>query len=167
MAAGDPIKATDINTIAQASTLAPIVRLIQQAGGTQSLVTATQTALTFGAGSEDIDTDNFHDTASNTSRITPTVAGYYELSSVYASSSHAGTMAVTIAKNGTRVASGSQESTTTSNFRAVVTGPVYQTANGSTDFFETFAIQSSGGPISTLSSGALASVFQCKFLRPL
>ncbi|MEV6633872.1 hypothetical protein AB0M54_24285 [Actinoplanes sp. NPDC051470] len=72
---GADVLAADINQLL----LKPIVRLIAQA--TQSLANATGTAMTFGAGSEDIDTHNFHDVAVNSTRITPSAgwAGYYRV----------------------------------------------------------------------------------------
>src|ERR1700755_1721095 len=162
MAAGDPIKASDSTTIAQASTLAPIVRLIQQV--VQAVAASSvDTAITFGSGSEDIDTDGFHDTTTNTSRITPTVAGYFELSGVYSSASNASSMGASIGKNGTRVPSGQLESVATADNRGIVTGPVILTANGSTDYFELYARQGTAGTVNTFISGQFACILQCKY----
>ncbi len=71
----------------------------------QTLPNATVTTLTFN--SEIFDTDGFHSTSTNTSRITiPTgKAGYYQLSaSIYFGIGNAtGIRALSITKNGTRV----------------------------------------------------------------
>lgn len=164
MASGDPIKATDTTVIAQAANTKAIVRLIGQL--VQSIPNATNTALTFGAGSEDIDTDNYHDTASNTSRITPTVAGYYELRGYYVTGSNAGTISASIAKTGTRVPSGDAQGTTAASARGVGASAIL-TANGSTDYFELHALQTSGAAVNTNVSVQFTSAFEMEFLRPL
>ncbi len=43
----------------------------------QSIPTDVNTAVLFGAGSENIDTHGFHSTATNTDRVIPNVPGYY------------------------------------------------------------------------------------------
>lgn len=167
MAAGDPIKATDINTIQQSSSTKPLVRLVQQV--VQSIpASSVQTALLFGAGSEDIDTDNFHDTATNTSRITPTVAGYYRLNGVYYTGSNAAALTACIAKNGTRVAAGSGEGAIAAGVaRGIFAGPVILSANGSTDFFEIHVSQNTVSAVNTNVSVQFASILEAEFLRPL
>ena len=58
---GDETMANDVNS--------PKVRLVQQAAGVQTIATS-DTTLTFGSGSEDYDTNGWHDETTNPSRIT-------------------------------------------------------------------------------------------------
>jgi hypothetical protein len=78
--AGDPVYAADVNAIYNASLAKPLVRLI--ASGAQSITNNTNTAIIY-SGVDDIDTDSFHDPATNNTRITPTKAGYYKASVTY------------------------------------------------------------------------------------
>src|SRR4051812_6538784 len=128
VAAGDPVESADITTITDYTTGKPLVRLTQQAA--QSIAT-TNTAITFGASSEDIDTHGFHDTVTNNTRVTPTVAGYYRISATYISAATvAPFLAVTIGKNGTVVQPRTQVyHAVTSAVKSVNTSAI-QTANG-------------------------------------
>lgn len=165
MSAGDPVKAVDLTALAVSSSTRPIVRLIQQVA--QSIAT-TNTALTFTSGSEDIDTHGFHDVTTNPSRITPTIAGYYELSGTYATAATAAAFqALTVGKNGTVVMPRSEvHQDPVSSIRTISVGPVPLTADGVTDYFELFAL-TSGGPTLSQVTGGYASVFHCVYLRPL
>ena len=173
VASGDPINATDVTTIEDYTIRAPIVRLIQAAA--QSVPSNTDTAVTFGAGSEDIDTHGYHDTAVNTSRITPLLAGYYQLTGVvsWAADTDIIRHDAVFAKNGSGVAPRNRfvtDATATAN-AARMTYPVVAvlTANGSTDYFELIAnqLQNAAAAENTLVAGSSASVFECIFLRPL
>nr|WP_221374413.1 hypothetical protein [Actinoplanes polyasparticus] len=170
VATGGKLFASDFNTLVTLTLQRPLVRLIQQAA--QSIPNTADTALTFGAGSEDIDTHGFHDTSSNTSRVTPTVAGYYQLYGVVwwgnadnLISYHAG-----IGKNGSVAARqrtllvGTTAATTRSiNAAAIIA------ANGTTDYFELFAQQGRAvsASLSTNVGGTFSSMFECMYLRPL
>lgn len=69
--AGAPIAVADILALQAATTGKPVVKLVQQAAANQTaLASATDQVITFGSGSEEIDTHNWHDVSSNTSRIT-------------------------------------------------------------------------------------------------
>jgi hypothetical protein len=135
----------------------------------QSIPDNTITALTFGASSEDIDTHGFHDTASNTSRITPTVAGYYRFYGVY----YCGTISVPVTidasfrKNGaTTIASGGKSPEAGTAAKSV-TASCIQSMNGSTDYMEFMALQDSAGATNTNVSARFTSIFECEFIRPL
>jgi hypothetical protein len=83
----------------------PKVRLVQQAA--QTLAHATNADITFGAGSEELDTHGFHDTASNPARVTPNVAGWYRCRGHVHVASGGGNLTQIVAglaKNGARVA---------------------------------------------------------------
>lgn len=164
VAAGDPVKAVDITALAIASTLTPMVRLIQQ---TAQSIAASNTALTFGAGSEDIDTNGWHDVTTNPSRITPNIAGYYWVSGTYVTQA-TGTpfMALTPGKTGAAVMPRAQTyHATTSAIKSISTSAIL-TADGVSDYFEMFAL-TNGGPTLSQVTGGFASVFECIFLRPL
>jgi hypothetical protein len=173
VASGDPINATDVTTLEDYTIRRPIVRLIQQVA--QSVASNTDTAVTFGAGSEDIDTHGYHDTAVNTSRITPLLAGYYQLQGVV---SWAGDTDIirhdaVFAKNGSVVAPRNRfvtDSTATAA-SARMTYPVVAilTANGSTDYFELICnqLQAVAGALNTVVAGSSTSIFECLYLRPL
>lgn len=166
--AGGPTNYSDYAALAQASISRPLVRLIQQSA--QSIASGTATALTFGASSEDIDTNSFHDTATNTSRVTPTVAGYYEVTVTASFATGASSytqITAAAAKNGTRAAPQDirRPDAGTSATNAQTTATL--TANGTTDYFEGFASQNSSGAQNTNVSAGFQSVLEVKFLRPL
>lgn len=72
MAAGDKAFWSDVDeAIAR-----PAGRLVQAVAQT-GIASATSTPVTFTA--EDLDSHNFHSTAVNTSRVTPTVPGWYNV----------------------------------------------------------------------------------------
>lgn len=106
VAAGDPVLSSDLTTTEDYTTRKPLVRLIAQT--TQSLAHNTNVAIQYGASSEDIDTHNWHDTATNNTRITVTVNGYYTVRVHTHMGTASGTnytqITASIAKNGTRVA---------------------------------------------------------------
>jgi hypothetical protein len=145
----------------------PQVRLVQQAA--QSLANSTDTALTFGTASEEWDTHGFHSESVNTSRITPTVAGYYRLTgTVFVVASTALTaLTAVMAKNGTVQPPRHRPKPAATNITSSVQVTVTLTANGSTDYFEFFAQQTSGGALNTNVGGSFASVFECEYRRPL
>jgi len=96
------------------------------------------------------DTENF-DTNNNfaSSRFTPTVAGYYQIS---AGVSQAGTLIANnnvlgIHKNGTWSVVGSTAGASSNNGYWSVSGLLYM--NGSTDYVEIYLYQNSGGTITT------------------
>lgn len=157
---GDPVTADLLDLMLNP----PVCRLVQQAA--QSIATAN-TALTFGAGSEDIDTHGFHDTTTNNTRITPNVAGYYEITGTYASAATTATfLALTPGKNGGTVAPRVQPWYTTTSGVKTVSVSARVSANGTTDYFEMFAINQAGG-INTQAGGGYSCVFECQFIRPI
>lgn len=160
MAAGDIIFWSDVADAIRP----PITRLVQQA--VQSCANATNAAITFGAGSEEIDTHSFHDTAVNTTRITPTKPGRYRaVGTVNMASSGAVTiLAAFIGKNGAsvqpfhRAKPNATASTPASSASAIVE------MNGTTDYVELFVNQTSGGALNTQASGGVNSVLELEYL---
>lgn len=172
-ASGDPVRATDVTAVSDLTTSRPLVRLVQQTG--QNAADNITIAITFGAGSEDIDTHGFHDTAVNTSRVTPTVAGYYECkgSVVFAARTDYRIMDGFFRKNGaTIIAAGgrrSENGATTSTYQ--VAGAIFATVsfNGTTDYIELLGVQTNALAATPLTSvsGAGSSVLEMTYVRGL
>lgn len=101
--AGDVIYASDLNEIDAGSVSAPICQLIQQTAQT-GWTSGTPTAVTFGSGSETVDTHNAHDVSTNNSRITIGVKlGWWLVAGIYVPVAQNNTTLVRamVAKNGT------------------------------------------------------------------
>jgi hypothetical protein len=160
MAAGDIIFWSDVADAIRP----PITRLVQQA--VQSAANATNAAITFGAGSEEIDTHGFHDTAVNPTRITPTKAGRYRAAGTVnmAATGAVTILAAFIGKNGAsvqpfvRMKPNATASTPASSATAIVE------MNGTTDYVELFVNQTSGGALNTQASGGVNSVLELEYL---
>jgi hypothetical protein len=166
---GAPVEAADINDILTASLAKPLVRLVQTSA--QSLTNSTLTALTFGASSEDVDTHGFHDTGTNTSRVTPTIAGWYRISVtvVFPTTAAVSIIRAAAGKNGTAVAPLTSNKPVAATSTAVTaSATALQQANGSTDYFEGLALQTSGGALSTsVAAAGLTSVLEVEYIRGL
>lgn len=168
-AVGQRITATLLQTLADATLNKPVVRLIQQSA--QSFADNADTAVTFGAGSEDIDTNAFHDESTNTSRITPSVAGIYDFRALFVvpAATDYLSLQVSLRKNGTVVPSVLREGpNATSSSRSIQVSAILS-SNGSTDFFEVYALQDNSTSASRntpSSGGSFSCTFECEFLRP-
>lgn len=170
VAAGDPVSSSDVTGTEDYTIRKPIVRLIAQA--TQSLTNNTTTALTYGAGSEDIDTHGYHDTSTNPTRVTPLIAGYYRVTvntAMAAPTTAYSQVAAAIAKNGTRAA----PQAIVRPDVASIAGASAQTTqivlmNGTTDYLEHMASQINGAATaqSTTASAGFQSTFEVVFERP-
>jgi hypothetical protein len=149
----------------------PSVRLVVPNGVTQPMLHNTVTAIAFGAGSKVLDTFDWHSEATNTTRITPTVAGWCDVWGTvpFASRNDYITQAAFLRMNGaTAVApawkpplsSGLVSSTTMGN---VPTATLF--FNGSSDYVElcgqhtnTAAVQ-----VTTVASFQYSCVFELRF----
>ena len=110
------------------------------------------------------DTEEF-DTNSNfaSSRFTPTVAGYYQLNAnLLLISSASGILGITIYKNGSLLKNGSQIVNSGDYVGAIISALVY--ANGTTDYFEIYALQNNGSTRTTL-GGQAYNWFQGAMVR--
>ncbi|MET8150256.1 hypothetical protein ACIBSW_13195 [Actinoplanes sp. NPDC049668] len=142
----------------------PIGRMVQAVA--QSIPDNTVTALTWTT--EDIDTDGFHDTAVNNTRITPNLEGYYEFHFTYYSAAQTtpASMDVSLRKNGSgSIASGTR--TAGATVATGVSGNTIVEMNGTTDYVEVMALQDSSGAVNTNASSRFSSHVTWKFLRPL
>jgi hypothetical protein len=118
---------------------------------------------------EDVDTDGWHSTSSNTSRITPTKAGYVRFSGTIGWAVGANTTTrrgVAIDTNGTNRRYGSMiVPSATASQNVYVTGLWTLPCNGTTDYFELIGYQNSGGALDT--ADALSTRFEAEWLRNL
>jgi hypothetical protein len=129
--------------------------------GSQTITSGSQQKVTFG-------TETF-DTNSNfsSSRFTPTVEGYYQLNATVriAGSSGTGEVMITIWKNGSEYARGTNEGGTEQGanwYSMQVSDLAY--ANGTGDYFEIYIQQSSGGDRDT-TAGQNISYFSGAMVR--
>ena len=126
-------------------------------GGTSNYSGATWTKIALNA--EDFDTASCFDSTTNY-RFTPNVAGYYLINAAVQCGSGTGEYYIDIAKNGSQFKVGTDVSAT-ATWTTQVSAIVY--ANGSTDYFEIYATQSSGSS-KNVSSGAV-TYFQGIMIR--
>ena len=111
-------------------------------GTSQNTTTGVATKIQFNT--EEFDTNSNYDNATNY-RFTPTVAGYYQVSSAYCVNTAALTRAnIGIYKNGSLFKSGSDYSNYTGINVLTVSALVY--CNGSTDYIEIYALQTGTTP---------------------
>lgn len=107
------------------------------------------------------------DTNSNfsSSRFTPTVAGYYQINGMVSSSvsTTSGIMLVSLYKNGVRFLDGNQIPFASNTPKSLLSALVY--LNGSSDYVELYAYQSSGGTVNLLSNGLTEGYFQAFLAR--
>lgn len=136
----------------------PYVHVYQSSTGTQTIANTTATAITFNA--EVIDNPSgtgFHSTVSNISRIVPTVAGrYFLMGGVCFPAAGTGSFNAQFRKNGAVVlgaATYQDKELYTSGFVALSAQcSATLVANGTTDYFELFTNQNSGGNLTTFSN---------------
>lgn len=129
--------------------------IYQNAAGTQTISNLAPVAITFNA--EVIDPQNMHSTVSNISRITPTTAGRYKLTGgVCVPAAGTGSVIAQFRKNGAVVlgAATYQDKELYTSFFIALTVVTQATlvANGTTDYFEMWTNQNSGGSITTFSN---------------
>jgi hypothetical protein len=169
---GKRASAADVNAIVNSSSGKPLVRLVQQV--LQTLASDTDSPILFATGSEEIDTAGWHDVATNTSRITPTVAGYIRLTGTvwYAADTDITNYYASIGKNGAAVQRNRIVLPSTA-LPASVTRSAFvtctQQCNGSTDYFELWGrqLQATPGTLNTQTGAGIASTFEAEYLRPL
>jgi hypothetical protein len=140
----------------------PKVRLVQQAAGVQTINT-TDTTLTFGAGSEDFDTNAWHDETTNPSRITVDREGFVDVDGtlVVANNTTVTALSLSIFKNGVAQAPIGRDKPAAANLsHSVSVHAKLECVAG--DYFELVA-STSGASVASISSGRFASVFELEF----
>lgn len=143
----------------------PLGRMVQTVA--QSIPDATITALSFTT--EDFDTHGFHDNATNNTRITPNVAGYYEFTGVYYSQAFTtlANMDAFWRKNAVAAGVASGYRGNSGGIAQSAPASCIQAMNGSTDYVELCAFQDSAGATNTNVSARFSSYAEWKYLRPL
>jgi hypothetical protein len=144
----------------------PVGMLRQQSA--QLLATNTQTAITFGSGSEEFDTYNQHDVTTNPSRVTPNVGGYYRVTGHFSMSSVTlSQVTAAIAKNGTRVSpQATMRPDNASGAASTAQTSAILVMNGSTDYFELHGSQTSAGSNNTNVAAGFESTLSWDYIGP-
>lgn len=128
-------------------------------GISQSFTTSVQTKVQ--CNTEEFDTASCYDSSTNY-RFTPNVAGYYQFNGCFIGPGSAtGIVAIAIYKNGTLNKWGGYILNGVSSNQPTVSALIY--ANGTTDYFELYALQSSGTTYNT-GSGAHTDIYFQAFL---
>lgn len=164
-AVGQKLTAALLQELADYTVNRPIGRIV--ASGTQALADNTLTAIQF-SGTDDIDTGGHHNPSSNNTRITPNVAGYYEIlvMGFFQAQATPVISEVSVRLNGaTSLAPAGRYPGSTQAFS--LPSYVYQEMNGTTDYIELMMLQDSAGADSTNQSIQFSSVIQWQLLRPV
>lgn len=146
------------------------IALTQQS--TQALGSGSATALTYGASSEKFHFNagtSWHSTSVNTSRVQPDIPGWYRCDANVSMGTGATSytqLVSSVAKNGTRddpqgVTRPDAGTSACSSFISVM---MY--CNGTTDYVEHYATQTSGGSNSTNGTAGFRSTFVVRLDRP-
>lgn len=134
-----------------------------------SLANNNNLTVPFGTGSEIIKSDaSLHSTTVNNTRIIPNKAGYYLVTVLaWFNTNTSGVRGAFCGKNGSVQAPEYQWTTTLPNNNFAL--PQLSTelyANGTTDYFEMFVYQNSGGALDVLGSASTrASIFSVSYIR--
>ncbi len=125
----------------------------------QSLPDSTFTKIQFQT--KEFDTSNCYSTTNY--RFTPLVAGYYQVNgSIQSAPATSGVSLISIYKNGVEIKRGNVLANTYQAEGAVVSALI--SMNGSTDYLELFAYQSSGAALATTAAN-YATYFQAILVR--
>lgn len=144
------ITTTDLNALGEAVTFLqdrPLVQLRQTVS--QNVTTSTFTALTFTT--EDVDTDDGHDTGSNTSRYVAPEDGWYRCSGAFNFESNAtGVRVSRWAKNGTEINGGRTDHPAISGAQVAYNARTIDISLSAGDYVELQVWQNSGGTRATV-----------------
>lgn len=160
----DLLNANLVDPVNETTAEKPIGRVTQSVA--QSLADATFTAITFTT--QEYDTHDFHSTSSNTSRITPTLAGYYRFTGTVSFEGTATPVAVDAhwRKNGSNSAAGTSRVIGATTILGVqVTATIAM--DGVSDYMELMGRQDSAGADNTQVNLPITSVAEWEFVRPL
>ncbi len=157
---GDIILAADMNRALRGGPERPVTILRK---GTVTSVADGGAVLLWDT--EDLDTDGWHSTSSNTSRITPTRAGWIELTACIVWAVNAtNRRGVGFKMNGGSTIFGNLIlATATASQNVAAVGNREFQVNGTTDYLECFAYQNSGGALST--ADVASTFFSARWLR--
>ena len=165
--AGQILLDTDLAAIKAASTSKPAGRMVQTVAQT-GIANNTITAMSFTT--EDLDTDNAHNTVTNNTRVTPTRAGWYRVHGSVAFTGQTDYTALeALIRTGGSLslppAGRMQPSATSTTLLVPCTALVF--CNGSSDYFELCyrAVRSGAGTSSTVVSVQFATVLEWVYER--
>lgn len=169
MAAGDKAYWSDI-----ANTIDPPMGTLA-AVGTQSLADNTAVAITYGSGSEVLDTHGQHDPTTNPTRITPNVPGYYDITvtTFFGSRTDYSNVNSWVRTNGANNLAPAQRNgyngIATASVQSQQTRVEHQPFNGTTDYFEHMAQQDNIANAAQITnqSGQYTSVCSWRYVAPL
>ncbi len=151
VAGGDIIYASTVNDLILRAINRPGTRLAKQSN--QSFANGVLDPITFGSGSEVRDDRGWHSTSSNTARVTPDLPGRYLcIGNVYFAASSVGDRRVYVTKNGSSNGVWGREIANGGNGLTLLVTGVLE-ANGTGDYFQLEAFQSSGGALNVQGSG--------------
>lgn len=165
---GGDTAASDYNGLRAATDAKPIGRLVQATA--QSIPNNADTAITFATGSTATDPYSFHSETTNTTRVTPTVAGWYRIygSVMWAAPAAAWTtLRAAILRGGT--AQGGRKAYGPNNTLAQRSCDCWALLdmNGSTDYFELSGYQNSGAAVLTTVGSSFVSILEWEYVRAL
>ena len=132
--------AGQIYTASEANNTAPMCVL-----EATTSVAANGVVIAFGAGSELTDKLNWHSTSSNTSRITPNIAGIYFVSASVQDYGDATRALTAVYKNGANLTYRIQQDISGAETVDDMTIGGYIQCNGTTDYLEIYVLQQSAG----------------------
>lgn len=159
---------SDVQTVADEVEDKPVGR-IRQTVAQSGVANITIFAVTMDT--EDHDTGGFHSTSSNTSRVTPTTAGYYQVKGVVTfagQTDYVGLDAIIRTNGSTTLPGAGRQGAPGSNTTVSVPVSAQVQMNGSTDYFELCGRATRGtGTSGTTVSSFLASTLEWEWLRPL
>lgn len=154
--AGETVTASVLNTHVRdnLTALRSSLSTVVYRATTQSIPDTTITAIDFDA--ETTDTPGWHSTSSNTSRITPDVAGLYLVVGGLSLAANAtGLREAVLRRSGTDIARQGQGLVVSASASLTINVTAVAPANGTTDYFELYARQTSGGALNANSGAAL------------
>lgn len=160
VAAGDEVNASDITALEDLTINRPMVRLVQASA--QSMADNTATAISFTT--EELDTNGFHDPVTNNTRLTPNVAGWYDVRGTYFSATLTTPVDIFVylRKNLSPVPSGARIGIGAA--LPSVSAQALIEFNGSTDYVELVGTQNSAGAANTSVSGYATSTLEMRFV---
>lgn len=171
LVAGAPIAVADVLALQAASTLKPVVKLVQQPASNQTgLTSGSDTILTFGTSSEEIDTHNWHDVAVNNTRITIGTGwgGVYriDIKPIMLFSTTITSINSCLRKNGANYErSGNTKPNATANVNTAATPLSTTVTLAAGDYIEAVVTFVAGANQATNSSAGSTCTFQLEFLR--
>lgn len=161
VASGGKVFSSDINEVIDGTIERPLC--ILRKSTVTSIANNSVTSLTWDT--EDMDSDGWHSTSSNTSRITPTKAGWIRFTgTITFANNSAGRRGIALRFNGSTTWWGTTIFSGV-NANLTVTLTVTVPANGSTDYFEIGAFQDSGGALNTADTATTR--FEAEWIRDL